>query len=248
MAKIRLLPPCKVELIPVIFGVIISNARKDLTPLHAESTDITEEFLDGLDLKNEQIKVMVRPHVLTSELKNKLDEVHGIMRTTRPKLNSLQIKLGKNSKSFTVASSKFGIHEVRNAISKEKVPAYLLAMGSLLSNIDKNTEELLKKGFTSAKRKELEDIKKVVDTEFEANKELFEEYDELSESNVIFINQVWADISEILRVGKLVFYDQTAKLKEYTFIEIKRHFTVIKKKKKDDKTPPSDPPATPPGS
>ena len=245
MVKIHLLPRCKVELIPLIFGVTISRARKDLVRLHAESSKINEEFLNGLDVKNEVIKQLVPPQIVSSEKKAKLKQIQSIMRTARPTLNSLDIKLGKDQTGLIVLPTDMGIHEVRESITKKKVPAFLLAMGALVINIEKNAEELSKRGFTAEKTKILSDIMTLVDDEVKENQELFEEHDELSESNIIFINEVWADIREILRIGKLVFCDQTAKVKEYTFDDIKRRFTVSKKKKKDDDTKPNDQPNQP---
>jgi hypothetical protein len=216
------LPQCKKENIPVIGGFVITRAEKDLAEIIQAAPDINQAYLDALKVKQETVRIMVRPAEKTGEMKEVTKNMYTTMDGLRPKLNLFEIKLNRAADQLKKPPEAFGLTTLRKHIRSRKAEGVLSSLELLLHEIDANAAALEAKGFTQAIRDEFTTALNSINADNGLQNVKMDERGELTLENKLVISDFWKGISDIMGIGRLLYKDNPVKLKEYTFAVLNR--------------------------
>jgi hypothetical protein len=216
------LPQCKTENISVIGGFVLTRAEKDLAEINQAAPDINQAYLDALKVKQETVRIMVRPAEKTGEMKEVTKNMYATMRGLRTKLNLFEIKLNRAASQLKKPPKAFGLSILRKHLKNQKAEGVLSALELLLHEIDANAAALEAKGFTQAMRDEFTTALNSINADNGLQNVKLDERGELTLDNKLIISDFWKGISDIMGVGRLLYKDNPIKLKEYTFAVLNR--------------------------
>ena len=186
------LPNYKMEDIPVIGGFVITRAEKDLTEITEAAPDIDKAFIDRLKEKKETVRKL------------------------------FEIKLNRAASQLKNPPQAFGLSNLRSQIRKRKAEGTLAALELMLHEVDANAAALEAKGFTKEMRDEYSAAIQAIDLDNDLQNEKMDERGELTMENKVIISDFWKGITELMVTGRLLYKDNPAKRKEYTFAVLHR--------------------------
>ena len=216
------LPQCKKENIPVIGGFVIARAEKDLADISQAAPDIDQAYLDALKVKQETVRVMVRPSEKTGEMKEVTKNMYATMEGLRTKLNLFEIKLNRAASQLKKPPTAFGLTTLRKHLRSRKAEGVLSSLELLLHEIDANAAALEAKGFTQAMHDEFTSVLNSINVDNGLQNVKLDERGELTLDNKLVISDFWKGISDLMAIGRLLYKDNPVKLKEYTFAVLNR--------------------------
>jgi hypothetical protein len=213
---------CKLAEIPVIGGFVIDGALEDVAKIHEVAKDVDEAFLQGVKAKQVLVESLVQPVTLTAELKTVTKRVKETMDGLRPKLNVLEVQLIRAGGELNISVADFGLKAIRKCISKKDAEGTLAALAATLTQVDKNNAALEAKGMTPAQRALFSTAEESLRTDNAMQEQIIRSRGLLTAENVATINNYWADVTAVMKIGRLIFKDDPARLKEYTFTALRR--------------------------
>lgn len=189
--------------------------RDDFTDV---STDFGEAFETSFTLKLEAFEKLVpaRQRQLTAAEQTR--RLNAAAKALRHPLNLLDIQIGAAGKAgtLTVAAKDMGLASVRKAISDRNLEGLDRALGNLIGLVTTNQKALTDKGMKAQALQDLRTARTglgVSNTEQDGGRL---DSVELTAENVKAANALWADVKEILRVGRLL-YKETNKNRARSF-------------------------------
>ena len=190
--------------------------------LTAAASNLDQPFLDDLITQNTAIRKLVRPYELTGALKKVTVQLYGAMESLRIPLDKLEIKIDQVIDDLSGSKADFGLVKLRKMIRTKNAEGTSLAVEVLLRQIDINVEALGKVGFKPAQRLEIVEINElIIAKNLDQNKKI-NARGELTQENKIKISNYWKGIKKLMAAGRLLYKNNPAKLKEYTFAVLKR--------------------------
>ena len=245
MAKKPSLPNCRIQSIPTIAGLTIDQSELDYDALNAANPDIDKPYLAALKEELVEIRKLVPPVVLTDDMVEDNQKLDELILSARPLLNNLEIKINMLKGKLVGNPKHFGLKEARKCISALSATHTPAALETVLAHIDENTDILATKGFTATDRAAIDSLKGQIIDDFKEISKTVGARSELSQENRIVLSVFWGKIKVLLMTGKLLFANNAAKRREYTFAVLKRRVETPKKRKNKrknnnkDNTPPS---------
>ena len=136
----------------------------------------------------------------------------------RQPLNLLDIQIGKAGqlKTLTVPAKDMGLRPVRTAISNRNIEGLDLALGGLIKLIETNQPALTDRGMKAQSLTDLRAARTSLGLSNTTQDSGRLEQVELTAENIKAANDLWEDVSEILRVGRLL-YKETNKKRAQAF-------------------------------
>lgn len=224
------LPRCTMENIPVIAGFVITTVEKDLVEIKEAAPDIDQEHLDELKAKNETVRAMVRPREVTGEMKEVTKKMYATMDSVKSKLNLLEIKINRVESQLKKSPDAFGLTKLRSQIRVRNAEGVLAGLELMLHEVDNNTVALAANGFTPVMREWFTTALNSINADNGLQNAKIGERGELTMENTVTISDFWKGISDLMRVGRLLYKDNPVKLKEYTYAVLHRRVEAAHKK------------------
>lgn len=234
MKKITIKAPFKMEDIPVVGEFIIHSAEEDLAAINHATTDIDQAWLDGLRVKCERVKKRVPPLTKTSELKEVTRRLYKRMDDLRTELNMLEVKLLRAEDTLSIGLKGFGLSAIRKKISVKDTEGLLFAMTGMLQQVDANRAALEAKGFTEEQRAWFSAEMAEIRRGNELQQRMIAGRNGLTAANVILINDFWDDVSELAKIGRLVFKHDRARRMSYTLRALRHEVGGDRRRKKKE--------------
>lgn len=231
-----------VEDLPVIAGFVAKSFESNSTTFTDYSPDFQQPYLSNYQAKITVVEDIVFPEKIIKEIKVVTERMNASMDATRDKLNRLEGYLSR-AINLTLKPEDFGIKGVRDAISRKDAEKFCFYMGKLITNVDANFDAISAKGFTAAAKDFLVNTKKSVKADNDLQNIKANEKSDLVEDNLAILNDLWDNMSDILKNGKILFKNSDkSKTGEFTLTALK---TRVKQERKTKVTPPEEP-GTPP--
>lgn len=189
--------------------------RDDFTEASTDFGDTFETNFDKKLLKFEQL-VPSRQRIMTAAEQTR--RLNTAAKALRHPLNVFDIQIGAagRAKTLTVATTDMGLGAVRAAISNRNIEGLDRALGGLIGMIEVNQQALTDKGMKAQALQGLRDARRDLGVSNTTQDSDRLESVELTAENVQAANDLWEDVAEILRVGRLL-YKETNKKRAQSF-------------------------------
>lgn len=225
---------CKYEELAPIGKFLLFGLRRDLTEFSVFSSKFDDVYANETETKITNVENLVDPKSETlakSLITNRMNETLAGLSEPIGKVDGY-LKLAKPALGIT--ASAFGISELRRKINAKDVEAVVKQLSSLLANISKYKDALAAQGLT-------DQVTEVLNTLLTSLKnDSLERYEILSnrrltvQNNIGVLNDLYARITEIAAIGKILYKKDPVKLSEYTFSSLLKKVRQIEKSKKEE--------------
>jgi hypothetical protein len=178
--------------------------RDDFTEV---STDFGDAFDANFTTKLLKFEALVPSHQRQMTAAEETRRLNAAAKALRDPLNRLDIQIGKADqlKTLTVAAKDMGLSAVRAAINNRNIEGLDNALGGLIKLIETNQPALTDRGMKAQALTDLRTARTSLglsNTEQDSGRL---ESVELTAENIKAANDLWTDVAEILRVGKLLY-------------------------------------------
>jgi hypothetical protein len=226
---------CKDEELLFISIFVSLSLKRDLPEFTAYSPVFNQAYQTAFDGKIAVLKEVVMPKFMVTERKEVTTRLYGTMDGLLESARHLTgyIKLAKSD--ISIPLDDFGFAPLRKAVNAKDAEGTFKSLQFVNANVAKFKEVLAAKGLSE------DFVTGLIATaaSIAADKELQYEYDTkataLLQSNVGLFNELNAQLTEILSVGKILYTGKDpVKLKEYTFSELMKKVRRSSKPGSDD--------------
>ena len=226
---------CKDEELLFISIFVSLSFKRDLPEFTAYSPVFNQAYQATFDGKIAVLKEVVMPKFMVTERKVVTTRLHGTMDGLLGSARHLTgyIQLAKSG--ISIPLEDFGFAALRKAVNAKDAEGTFKSLQFVNANVAKFKDVLVAKGLSE------EFVAGLISTaaSIAADKQLQYEYDTkataLLQSNVGGFNELNAQLTEILSVGKILYTGKdSVKLKEYTFSELLKKVHRTSKPGSDD--------------
>ena len=229
---------CKDEELPVVSQFGASNLESDMTDFSDYSQTFTTEYLNDFKTNIKAASELVAPESETMELKKITGSLHASLDGLINPINHLKGYLLLSKEMKGVTAKDFGLVALRKSIRNKDAEAAMDCLHTVNTNIAKYKTELTAKGLNDALIATFAAAAKTINDDNQRQYTILKNRQDIVQNNVGLLNNLYAQLTEILKVGKILYSDHNpAKAKQYSFIELKKNVrTVHKTVKKDNGT------------
>jgi len=235
---------CKDEELPVICRYAVFSLKRDLAAFTAFSPKFNDEYVTGFETKITTVEELVSSQSETIELKNCTDQLYTTMDGLISSLDHLKGYLQLAGSTIPVSTKDFGLSTIRTAISSRDTEKVLNDLHFIIVNCGKYQTQLTETGLSDTFIANLQTAYSTVSSNKQKQYEILSTRKARVQSNVSTLNDLYVQLNEILRIGKILFKDDPVKRKEYTFSELKKRVRHTEKNSTSDETTEEDATAT----
>ncbi len=198
-------------------GPVARLAYAQYAKYKADFEDVSTEFGDAFDAEFERLRAAFEALVPARQRRVTAKEAARRMnlaaKALRDPLNRLDIQIGAagRAKTLTVAAKDMGLGEVRAEIQSRDMEGLDEALGALIGLVETNQKALTDKGMKAQALLDLRAARQTLGLSNTTQDSGRLEQAELTEANVQAGNALWAAVSEILRVGRLLYKETNKK-------------------------------------
>jgi hypothetical protein len=209
---------CKDEELPVICGYAAFTLKRDLTDFEGFSPKFDGNYVEEFDLKIAAASELVNPKIETAEIKTITARMYAAADGLIDPINRLEGYVKLAGSQIPVSIADFGIPPLRKKINHKDMEGVLQNLRLVTANTHKYRQPLEAEGLNCHLIAHLEEAASAIAADNELQYEILTRRIELVKSNVNVLNELFAQLTEICSIGKIL-YRRTApeKAKEYTF-------------------------------
>lgn len=204
---------CRLEEIAPVANLAFARYNKYRDDFTDVSTDFGATFETNFNQKLLKFTALVptRQRILTGAEQTRL--LNQAAKALRQPLDRLDIQIGAAGKAqlLTVATKDMGLAPVRAAINNRNIESLDKALGELIGLVEANEPALTAKGMKPQALADLRTARQSLglrNTEQDSNRL---DSVELTAENITAANALWEDVTEILRVGRLLYKETNKK-------------------------------------
>ena len=225
---------CKDEELPVVSQFGASNLESDMADFSAYSQTFTAEYLYSFKTNIKAASDLVAPESETMELKKITASLYDNLDGLIHPINHLKGYLLLSKEMKGVSAKDFGLVSLRKSIAARDAEAAIDCLHTVNANITKYKSQLTAMGLNEAMIADFADASKAIADNNQLQYTLLKTRKDIVQKNIGMLNSLYAQLTEILRVGKILYSDRnTVKAKQYTFAELKRNVRSVHKTVKD---------------
>lgn len=218
----------KEELVPIA-EMILASFERDLVEFEAENYLYNQSFLTEFKTQIESVRKLEEAEVLLTDQKTATIAVHALADELKQPLRLFKIVIEKAGIPTSI------VQETINSLNKYDMEAVLSDLKTLIQIVDKNKDLLISKGMKTSIPDMLESKYKEITIKSNLQKKIMQNRQLLTSNNTGSHEALQKTyISDICKMGKTI-YQNNAKSKEYTIIELLKKVHTISKSNKDDK-------------
>jgi hypothetical protein len=213
--------PCKSEELTAIAGFVAASLKRDSKKFQEYSHIFSEDFIKNLDEDRNTAKAQLKNAVIdAARLKRETESLYKAMDDLITELKNLSgyIKLAGDR----VNAKNFGLSELRAALRKRDAEGSIANMRILHNEMNVQDAALREAGL---KDKTVENIQSLEEKIEKCNESQYREKVQKGNNaalNVDLFNSLYVKIMAVCDAGKILFVGKESKLKEYTFVELKK--------------------------
>jgi hypothetical protein len=232
---------CKDEELPVAGGFLSFSYNRDLAEFSAYSPKFTASYGEEFAARNESVKELVQPKSEANVLKTITKRMYACMDGLLPSINRLVGYIDMAYDELKLTPADMGIADLRKGIRSKDPESVLKNLKSISTDIATYNNVLAPHGLNG----NLTAVFSQAYTEISAFKqqkyEISSNRTAIVQNNIEVMNELWNQMSEILKVGKILFSNSdAAKLQDYSFTHLMKQ---VRRVIKNDDEPVVDKPA-----
>lgn len=211
---------CKDEELPVMGGFLCSSLKNHSTLFSGYSPKFSLEYLTGFETQVTIVSDLVNPKdetalrkVITKRIYDTMDDLGDV----NYRLEGY-IDLAKDN--ISISPADFGIKVLRKGIKSRDAEKVLNGLKSVINFITTFKEALIEVGATEAL------LEKYNTAQTKINADKLEQYNLAMnragtvQTNVGELNKLYEIMKEVMKFGKIIFKNDAAKTKEYTYANL----------------------------
>jgi hypothetical protein len=226
---------CKQEELSPIGRIVESILRRDLSVFSVFSPVFNPEYVDTFSEKINLVDELVTPKIETDELKKITKSLYKTMDDLVDPITKIRGYLSLTKDTVGLSAKDFGLTLLRRKIDSKDAEGVQQNLAVVIAFLNKYTEQLTVVGLSNDI---IEQFNAALISIAENNKRQFEIVSNrkaVVQNNRNVLNDLNAQISEILNIGKSLFRGKDAlKVKEYTFSTLIKSVRHVSTKKKEE--------------
>lgn len=208
------------EELPVAGEILLQLFNRDRNKFEGFSASYNDEFVTSVHSQINTVRDLTQSVTLTAIVTKVTENLYSTMDAVLPKLDLIQAYAKKANKTLNIKSSSFGVKEAKKMIRKRNVEGYSVKISVVEQNIANNLEALKAKDYKETIGTEIQDqSKEIYDLNLQQEEKLSERRQLVVDNNGEF-TKLWAMLSDISKMGKLLMKADSSKAQEYTFTHI----------------------------
>lgn len=205
----------------VIVGYTIMSFLRDILFFTKFSKKFTPVYGAELEADLVTAKDLVEPLSEMVEQKAITDRMHACMDGLSESLNWIKGYIDMAGSAMTISIQDFGITDTRKAINTSDIEGVLKGMHTINTNIVKYKVQLVEQGLSEELEQSLIADAASIESDRLRQYTISTNRKTILQDNVEFLNELYTKISEIHRVGKILFKgSDPVKLQEYTYADL----------------------------
>lgn len=234
MNAIARLYNCKDEELPMIGTLVVSSFEADLPDFAKYSPGFTPNYVGELKQKVATVHKLVAPEEETVARKVITGRIYATLNNLTEPAARLEGYIILAHDSVQVSPADFGIGKLRHGIKNDDVEEVADALHLINNQIARYKEALTQKGLTE------ELIATFTGSHASLTADKTEQYGILNnrkaivQNNIATLNDLYQQITEVMKIGKILFKNNAAKVQQYTFSNVLKNVHHIVNKKTDN--------------
>ncbi|MGD9992116.1 MAG: hypothetical protein AB7S69_02355 [Salinivirgaceae bacterium] len=209
---------CKNEELPVLCGFVSYSFKRDLADFTAFSGKFTQNYADELDQKISNANNLVSPESESILMKGITKRMYGSLDNLNYMVHQLEQHIDFTENQLGITTTDLKLSELYRKILNRDVEAVQMLAKGVFQILEPHVTVLTEAGMP---QNLLADMKAAVDS-ISADKqqryEILSQRKALVENNLGELNELYAQLNEILNTGKILYKKTNpVKYKEYTF-------------------------------
>jgi hypothetical protein len=239
--KEKALFTCRIEELPFVVVFLLISLKRDKALFKAYAPTYDDAFIASIEAQATAVKARTSPKSLTGEMKSLTKLVAADYKSVRDMINHIETILESVTVKLTMGVEDFGVRAVREELYAKNDEGIVLQLRTLFKNVENNSVELEKEGYTPALSEEFE---KLIDTLGEDSTTQTTKKDDrkyLTQGNIKEGNKLWALISKVMKTGKKIAkqMENDSMHDDYTFNNILKKVRLEHNTKDSGDSPPA---------
>ena len=230
----KIIVNCRIEEVPLIGRIYLSNMTRDRELFFAKSKDYTSEYLKTEENKLVVIEAMIQPITVTEAKKTITERIRATIADISPHLDDLERYI-RHAHELTVAPDSFMVPVLRKKIHRKNAKGVIQCIKNTMVIVDANLVALKEAGLTDEDRQYYDDVvtKLSADKVLQSAKVSYRRL--LSQANTNTMNDFLRDMLIGLKDGFGIFKKNPALQKDYTFVYLRSQVRLQHKPPKNNK-------------
>lgn len=220
---------CKDEELPVIGGYVLTSIRRDQAKFEAYSPKYNNEGLSAFENEINAADELVNPKSETTELKLITNRLYATMDDIYDKARHVEGYVTMSKGAVPISAKDFGLTALKQRVKAKDAEGTLQNLRFVNANIAKYKTELAAQGLTNELEQFFADAVGSISADNRTQYDMVNNRKAIVQANLDMLNGLYDQIREICIIGKILFRGNAEKLKEYTFIELKKRVRNISK-------------------
>lgn len=231
---------CKDEELTAICGFVAYCLERDRENFVAYSPKFSPAYITGFKAKTDSLNAIVNPEEETLVLKKITEHLHGYMDALAGPINRVSGYLSLAKPSLNITPNEFGLTQLRKSIATRNAEATLNGLRTVNANLLRYNTELSAQGLTPELTSKFTAASAPIEAENKKQYEILSKRKGIVQNNINLFNSHYAQLSEILRIGKILYKTtDPVKAQEYNFTALRKkvHSSAKANGGTDDETP-----------
>ena len=220
---------CKDEELPVIGGYVLTNLRRDQAKFLEFSPKYSDEGLNELEKEINNVAELVNPKSETVELKQITVRLYANMDDVFDKAKYIEGYLTLAKDTIPISAKDFGLTALKLRTKAYDAEGSLHQLRLVNTNIDKYRVPLTAQGMSDELAVSLVTAVASISDDNQKQYEIVNNRKAIVQDNIGMLNQLYQNIMLICSNGKILFRGDAAKLKGYTFAQLKKSVRIVHK-------------------
>jgi hypothetical protein len=222
--------PCKDEELPVISRYAVINVKRDLAEFSSFSLKYNLDFVTDWEAKISKAEELVAPESETAEMKKINARITASMTGLMGSLKKLDTYIEMANGSINLSTADFGLSELRKGINVGDHEKIIDRLKNVNQMVVKYKPALVEQGFSDKLQEKMVNTYTALSADRQLLYQTRSNRLALVQSNVWFLNALYAQLKLILKTGKALFEGtDPLKVREYTFTELKKRVRRVPK-------------------
>lgn len=208
---------CKDEELPMVGTLVCSSLETDLPDFTKYSSGFDANYVAGMKQKITLVNELIAPEEETVVRKVITSRIYATMSNLTDPVNRLEGYVTLAHDALQMSPADFGISKLRQGIKSRDVGDVLDALHLISDHIIRYKEPLVQKGLTE------EIIASFINSSTSLSSDKTEQYRILNnrkaivQNNIATLNNLYEHITEVMKIGKILFKNDAVKMQQYTF-------------------------------
>ena len=220
---------CKDEELPVIGSYVLLNVKRDQAKFMEFSPKYNDDGLNELEQEINRVSELVNPRTETVALKQITARLYATMNDVFDKAKHIEGYMALAKGAIPVSAKDFGLTALKQKARVKDAEGTLHQLRLVNANIDKYRESLTAQGMSEELAGRFVEATATISDDNKKQYEMVNNRKAIVQANLDVLNLLYQNIILICNNGKILFRGDAVKLKEYTFVELKKSVRNVSK-------------------